>query len=88
MNYSITAVLIAFITFATFTSLNELTLANEAGECCSHSYCAKHQIDTMAWWAHLGIGILATLYVLAVIGYEVFKATPYGKPLRAMEALS
>jgi hypothetical protein len=73
MNYTFAAVIIAFITFATFTSLNELALANETNECCSFSYCAKHQIDSLAWWAHLVIGIMSTIYVLFVVGMTVAK---------------
>jgi hypothetical protein len=85
MNYTFAAVIISFITFATFTSLNELALANEPNECCSFQYCAKHQIDSLAWWAHLIIGIMATSYVLFVVGSSVARrrtATPMINILR------
>jgi hypothetical protein len=62
--YLFTAIVVSIVAWVTFASLNTLDNASKAGGCCEKNDCGKNPMDMLVWWAHLGIGIAAILYVL------------------------
>jgi hypothetical protein len=64
MNSLITAVIVSIVAWITFASLNTLDNASKENGCCSKNDCGKNPMDMLVWWAHLGIGIAAIMYVL------------------------
>lgn len=85
MNYTnlLIAIIIAVIAWTTFASLNTLNNASKPEGCCSTNDCGDHQMDVLVWWAHLGLGVLAAIYVLfAAVSESYFAAS--GKKLTNM----
>tara|TARA_Y100001963_G_scaffold160184_1_gene268725 strand:+ start:2983 stop:3246 length:264 start_codon:yes stop_codon:yes gene_type:complete len=83
-SYLVISSIVATITWFTFSTLNTLDNASKPDGCCSTPEgCGNHQVDAMVWWAHLGIAILSTLYVLLVVISEAYRMY-YGKKLGFM----
>ena len=82
MNFTnlVIATIVAVITWTTFAAINTLNNASKSEGCCSTGDCGEHQMDVLVWWAHLSIGILATMYVLLVAISEGYSIV-YGRKL-------
>tara|TARA_B100001173_G_scaffold202864_1_gene174971 strand:+ start:583 stop:843 length:261 start_codon:yes stop_codon:yes gene_type:complete len=85
MNFTnlVFALTVAAITWITFASLNTLDNASKTDGCCSTQTCGQAGTDSMVWWAHLGIAILATMYVL-LVGISEGYSMVYGRKLGFM----
>ncbi len=66
-----TLVLLATLSWVTFSVLNELASAKDGKGCCETKDCGKSFFDTVFWWTYLTISISVTIYILVKIYQDI-----------------
>ena len=62
MNSLILAIVISISSWIAFSTLNELTSANN--NCCKSNSCGTSFFDRIFWWSNLMISLASTIFVL------------------------
>jgi hypothetical protein len=75
-----TLVLVATLSWITFSVLNELASAKDGKGCCETKDCGASFFDTVFWWTYLVISIVVTVYILVKVYLDIPLPLP-GKTL-------
>lgn len=75
-----TLVLVATLSWITFSVLNEIASAKDGKGCCETKDCGTSFFDTVFWWTYLVISIVVTVYILVKVYLDIPLPLP-GKTL-------
>ncbi len=82
MNFLV-ALVVAVMSWITFSTLNELASAKGGGGCCKTKDCGESFFDTIFWWTNLSVAIVFTIYVLMQV-YDEYGGTVKSKAASLM----
>tara|TARA_Y100000992_G_scaffold203828_1_gene139194 strand:- start:2160 stop:2456 length:297 start_codon:yes stop_codon:yes gene_type:complete len=82
MNFLV-ALVVAVMSWITFTTLNELASAKGGEGCCKTKDCGTSFFDTVFWWTNLSVAIVFTIYVLMLV-YDEYGGTVKSKAASMM----
>tara|TARA_B110000858_G_C17666617_1_gene409878 strand:+ start:648 stop:929 length:282 start_codon:yes stop_codon:yes gene_type:complete len=78
-----TLVLLATLSWVTFSVLNELASAKDGKGCCETKDCGISFFDTISWWTNLIIAMVVTVYILVKVYQDIPLPLP-GKTVARM----
>lgn len=82
MNFLV-ALVVAIMSWITFSTLNELASAKGGGGCCKTKDCGESFFDSVFWWTNLCVAIVFTVYILMQI-YDEYGGTVKSKAASMM----
>lgn len=67
------SLIFATVAWLTFSVLNELASANNAGGgCCEKNDCGDGPVASLMWWSNLAVALVFTIYFLIQIYVQFY----------------